>query len=1276
MKDEKKKYPSKKTSQPVRPLDLFRFADRWDIFLMVVGTLSAVGHGVTYPILFMVFGDMTSSFVDFGKVDQCQGNFSCIGNILANVTFDIEDKMTEYAYSFMGGGAAVMVLGTVQVACWAAAGARQAQRVRRLLFRSILRQDAAWFDSSQAGELGNCLTDNVMKMQDGMSDQVSVMLQLVARFAAGLGVGFSQGWKLSLVIMAVSPLIAGTAGAVYLASTALSRKELAAYGQAGAIASEVLSNIRTVVAFGGEAREVERYSRSLAPASKMGLRKSLINGFGIGMTMLVVYGTYGLAFWYGTTLVLDPNSDDYTVGTLITVFFSVLIGASSLGEAASQMEYISTARAAATPVLAIIKRTPAIDSAADSGRRPSSTQGHIRFRALKFSYPTRPDVQVLNGLDLEVRPGQTVALVGPSGCGKSTCVQLLQRLYDPQDGQVLLDGEDVRELNVHWLRERVAVVSQEPVLFGCSIAENIAYGREGVSRGDVERAAREAYAYDFIAALPEGFETPVGERGTQLSGGQKQRIAIARALVRDPRVLVLDEATSALDTASEGIVQAALDRARRGRTTLVIAHRLSTVQSADTIAVLEGGAVAEMGSHEELLQRRGIYFNLTQAQSSGKDAVGVAEPPREDRDAGVEEGPGDRLALAYIPVPVARTDKGASPDDGEGIEELTVAARDGNGEEEQKEDEDEKKAARGISFLQMLRLNAPEWPYILLGIMVAAVNGAIQPVFAIIFAELIGTFTLPTEEEQRETSVFWCLMFIAIGGSALVVNTIQGYTFGKSGEVLTQRLRERSFKAMVRQEISWFDNHKNNTGALTAQLSTDAAQVQGATGRRAGMLVQNVSGLTTGLLIALLVGWKLALLMLAFMPFMVGAGLVQSVLQGSEATTIKRAYEQASKISTEAVQNIRTVASLCLEEKFSGMFEQCLLEPYRVMKRRGYLFSVTFGFTQGILCFAYAAVFRLGGFLVAQGELTFQDVYKVFGAIIFGAMAVGQAMAMAPNYGRAKVSAARILALLRREMAIDSYSEGGIQPDAFDGELQLSGVHFRYPTRPHAEVLRGVSLRVSPGQTLALVGPSGSGKSTIMQLLLRFYDSSAGQLLLNGVEVRQLNLGWLRRQLGVVSQEPVLFGCSIAENIAYGDVSRAVSRDEVVAAARAANLHDFVESLPQAYDTVVGERGAQLSGGQKQRVAIARALLRDPRVLLLDEATSALDAESEKVVQDALEKAQQGRTCIVIAHRLSTVRAADVIAVLQDGDICELGSHEELLSARGLYYRLVEAQIL
>uniref|UniRef100_S4R996 Uncharacterized protein n=1 Tax=Petromyzon marinus TaxID=7757 RepID=S4R996_PETMA len=476
------------------------------------------------------------------------------------------------------------------------------------------------------------------------------------------------------------------------------------------------------------------------------------------------------------------------------------------------------------------------------------------------------------------------------------------------------------------------------------------------------------------------------------------------------------------------------------------------------------------------------------------------------------------------------------------------------------------------------------------------------------------------------------------------------------------------------QEIRWFYNHKNNTGALTAQLSTDAAQVQGATGRRAGMLVQNVSGLATGLLIALLVGWKLALLMLAFMPFMVGAGLVQSVLQGSEATTIKRAYEQASKISTEAVQNIRTVASLCLEEKFSGMFEQCLLEPYRVIKRRGYLFSVTFGFTQGILCFAYAAVFRLGGFLVAQGELTFQDVYKVFGAIIFGALAVGQAMAMAPNYGRAKVSAARILALLRREMAIDSYSEGGIQPDAFDGELQLSGVHFRYPTRPHAEVLRGVSLRVAPGQTLALVGPSGSGKSTIMQLLLRFYDSSAGQLLLNGVEVRQLNLGWLRRQLGVVSQEPVLFGCSIAENIAYGDVSRAVSRDEVVAAARAANLHDFVESLPQAYDTVVGERGAQLSGGQKQRVAIARALLRDPRVLLLDEATSALDAESEKVVQDALEKAQQGRTCIVIAHRLSTVRAADVIAVLQDGDICELGSHEELLSARGLYYRLVEAQ--
>lgn len=1225
---------------------IFHYADKYDWCLNTVAFSCAIASGAALPLMTLIFGTFTSKFNDFGTGNSTPDEFRG----------DVDNYVLWFIYLFIGKfGATYISTATITISA-----IRTTRSLRQAFLESTLRQEVWHFDKQTNGATATQVTTNGNRIQSGIAEKLVFIIQSLAMFFASFIVALTAQWKLALITMSVIPAIFIVTGMCIAVDAVQEARIIRIYSRAAVLAEEVLSSIRTVHAFYAQKKMVESYDTYLQQAHKEGNKKSPNYGVLFSTEYFFVYSAIALSFWQGFRMYQSGEVAD--VGKVFTVVLSVTIAATSISTLAPQIQSVTNAASSASELFSVIDKPSLLDPLDPSGTRPATCEGHIEISDLDFAYPSRPSAQVLSNFSITIPAGKTTALVGASGSGKSTLVGLLERWYVPTSGRITLDGKDVTQYNIKWLRSRMRLVQQEPILFRGTVFENVAKGfvddqRELLLEQQmklVREACKASNADEFINDLPQGYETEVGERAGTLSGGQRQRIAIARSIVSNPKILLLDEATSALDPKAEKVVQDALNRVSENRTTLVIAHKLATVKSADSIAVMSQGKVVEQGTHQELIMLDGHYAALVRAQDLGADDQ--EEPEKIFNEKKLLDPTGERPDL---------------------LRSTTTATSLGGGGDAEKS----KKAVGTLGysllrciFIMFLEQKSLYWCF-LLSTIACLVAGATFPAQAILFSRLLTVFEL-TGQQARDRADFFSLMFFVVALGNLVSYFCIGWTCNIIGQTVTHRYRSEMFQRVLDQDVEFFDIPENTSGALTSKLSVLPTQLQELISANILLIFIVLVNVVSSSILALAYGWKLGLVVVfGALPPLLLAGYLRIRLETRLDAKNSENFSESAGLANEAVSSIRTVSSLALEahilKQYSNMLSDIVLTSIRALVWTMFWFSLS----QSMEFLAMALGFWYGSRLLANGEYSTSQFYVIFIGVIFAGQAAGQFFGYSTSITKAQSAANYILWLRTLKPTIREDADNRDNGPEGDGPVELEDIHFRYRQRETTRVLRGVSMAVQPGQFVAFVGASGCGKSTLIALLERFYDPIAGRICLAHKDVALMSPRLYRGHMSLVQQEPTLYQGSGRENVSLG-LDFEPSEDQIKEACRKANALDFVISLPEGFDTPCGSRGMQFSGGQRQRIAIARALIRDPRVLLLDEATSALDTQSERLVQAALDEAAVSRTTIAVAHRLSTIRNADVIFVFANGRIAEMGTHVELQRLKGRYYEMCLAQSL
>ncbi|CBQ72309.1 related to multidrug resistance protein 4 [Sporisorium reilianum SRZ2] len=1426
---------------------LYKAADRTDITLLVIGIIAAIGSGVPLPLIGILFGQLIDGFNSAG----CNTGGGRPSNTAAFLS-SVDDKVEKIAII----AAVNFFLIWTYTTCWSNLGERLVRKMRQRYFRSVLRQDMTFFDTLQPGEVGTRLSADLLTIQNGTSEKMGILISSLSYFVTSYIVAFIKLPKLAGQLVSLLPAFAivSVLGSRFVAKA---QKNTSTHlSHASSLAAEALNHLPVVQAFGSQPRLSNIYQSHLELARKQGTLKALAAACVLGSLFFVGYSANALAFFSGSNLIAASGNPS-TVGSVYTVIFLLLDASFIVGQIAPYLQTFSAASGAGQALRETIDKSSPIDGTdTTQGITPQPgdvTEIAVELSDVEFSYPARPDEKALQGLSITVPAGHRVALVGLSGSGKSTVASLLQRFYDPTLGRVTLNGTDLRDYNVRWLRSQIGVVGQEPVLFDCSIMQSIAHGlvgspahahlhstvlafsqvgqeKTGTDLHQVlttpeqleqleevkalcTRAAQLAGAHSFIERLPQGYDTQVGEAGGKLSGGQKQRISIARAIVKQPKLLILDEATAALDSHSEHAVAKALDSISEGVTTVAIAHRLATVRNYDQIIVMGAGKVLEQGTHKELLAQRGYYYELAAAQDTGAspsadDGVASSSDEEEDdvevrqhetaedsiqqqqeqqrrgrrrMDDVVEGDESDDAAAAAV---LTSPEQSASPSrdsnqstlNRNSVEEAAHAksrSGDDNDEptEKQATEAQIEAAARRypprVILKRVLWMLRREWPYILLGLFTSAIMGGSYSGEAVLFGHVIEALNPQCRgpDGVRASGRQFGLYFFILALIQFFAYSINGLVWGLVAERLLFRLRRVSFDTMMDQRLTWYEAQDKNPASMIAALSNDANNLGGVTGTVIGTIFCIFVNLIAGISVSLAIAWRIAIVILALVPIILAAGYLRLKVLADFQKRHETAYVKSNSLAIEAVQCIKTVASLGREEDVMCKFERSLEKPYRESMRHFLFGNVFLALALSISYFIYAFAYWWGSQNIAEGRYSQTAFFIVLPALLFSAQASGQLLAFAPDFSKAHVSAANFFRLMdqrpkaverskliQRERAEAKAAKRGDgagvfgrkRGDALCGDAKddvetragagsadavekkgpstivFEHVSFTYPTRDDP-ALNDVSLRIPGGCFAAFVGESGSGKTTAMSLIENFYTPAAGSVTVDGLRTDRTPDQVLHRDIAIVPQEPVIFYGTVRFNVllglrpdlappraSNGSTSRgrgkrltpleqeAADEDDallapytpdtawqtsipdalVVEACKAAGIHDTIVRFKKGYDTLISS--SQLSGGQKQRLSIARALIRKPRLLLLDESTSALDSQSEQAFQQTLSSIRDKGECTIlaIAHRMRTIKDADVIFLFDNGQVEAQGGYAQLIKQSDKFKAMVSYQSL
>lgn len=1066
---------------------------------------------------------------------------------------EFKDDVSRYSLYFVYVGIGEFVTVLIGTAGFVYVGERITGKTREKYMQAVLRQNIGFFDKLGPGEIANRITVDTHLMQTAVSEKVGTTLTSVGTFVTALVISLGYSWRLALISCSSVVAIVLLMGNVSRFIVKFNQRAQKEFDYAVSLAEEAIGYIRIVSSLNARDQLSDRFEDHLAQSEKWGRKVRTLLGVSIGGLICIVMLNIGLDCWEGSRLLVKSQ---ITQGDILTITLSIVIGAFSLGYVAPNIQHISAGIAAATKIFGTIDRESPIDPLKDGGNILSSISGQIDFNDITHIYPSRPDTVALKNVSLHIGAGQTIALVGRSGSGKSTFINILQRFYTPIAGSISVDGHDIAQLDLSWLRQQMSLVSQQPTLFSTTIFENIAHGLIGTVNENASRetkaqlviqAAKTANAHSFIQSLPDGYDTWVGERGSQLSGGQKQRISIARAVIRNPKILLLDEATSALDSNSEHLVQEALDRAAEGRTTIMVAHRLSTIRGADRIIVLDHGKIVEEGTHEELVEKQGTYFRLFEAQRIRQDIA-------DDQHASISP-----ISLTTDDVSISRFGFGSLTD----VHLLPLGPNEKHAEMNVEETVPVQPSLWSLVRMVAM-LNRPEAKILVLGLCCSILAGGGTPTHVVFLAKNVEALARPPSQysELRSDVNFWSVLYLALGLGLLLIQGTQGFALGFCSERLLRRARSTAFQSILKQKMTFFDQKDNSTGSLVSFISMQTVNLVGLSGSTLGTILTGATTMIAAICVSVAFGWKLGLVCVAMAPVLIACGFLRFYLLSRYESQSKILYERSAGYACEAVTDVRTVAALTREREICTEYGHQVHEIIARNLPSVATTSILYALSQSLFFGCTALSFWYGGNLIADGKYTLFELFVCFIEIMFATQSVGTIFSFAPDMARAKEAAINLKNIYEQQ---PETSEGdALNLDKVQGKIGFENVSFRYPTRPTKYTLRDVNISIEPGQHVALVGSSGSGKSTIISLLERFYEAERGLITLDGKDIRSFSASQYRSAFGLVSQEPTMLRGTIRENILLG-LDQQVAEESIVKACKDANIYEFIQSLPSVY---------------------------------------------------------------------------------------------------------------